>query len=195
MNRLSVAYHFAAIKHRSQRRKDNEATPYINHPIEVAKLLAENGVDDPDTLIGAVLHDTIEDTYTTPEEIRNLFGENVLRIVKECSDDKSLPKEERKQLQIEHARQISVQAKLVKLADKYSNLKDLLSNPPKKWSKDEIYGYAYWSFAVVKALSGTNSGLENKLSELFKGFGITNPTDQELEALLAKYYLVIQDSV
>src|SRR3954468_11522034 len=95
------ALHFAAKKHRDQRRKDVEALPYINHPIEVAELLARIGnVDDPVTLQGAILHDTIEDTKTAPEELEEMFGPEVRRVVEEVTDDKSLPKAERKRLQI-----------------------------------------------------------------------------------------------
>src|SRR5438045_9317391 len=109
---LLKALHFAADKHREQRRKDVEASPYINHPIEVAELLARVGnVTDLVTLQGAILHDTIEDTKTTPEELEEVFGADVRAVVEEVTDDKSLQKDDRKRLQIEHARHLSERAK------------------------------------------------------------------------------------
>ena len=98
---LLKAVHFAADKHRSQRRKDVEASPYINHPIEVAELLARvGGATDLVLLQAAVLHDTIEDTKTSPEELEAVFGLEVRRVVEEVTDDKRLPKAERKRLQL-----------------------------------------------------------------------------------------------
>src|SRR5688572_2187916 len=108
---------FAADKHRNQRRKDHEASPYINHPIALAQvLICEAGVQDPVVLAAALLHDTIEDTATTPQELVEHFGPDVAAIVEEVTDDKELPKAERKRLQIEHAAQLSERARLVKLA-------------------------------------------------------------------------------
>lgn len=195
---------FAAKKHRNQRRKDSERTPYINHPIDVANILARAGITDLDTLIGGILHDTIEDTDTDQEEIRLLFGDNVLKIVLECSDDKSLHKVERKKLQIEHASHISNSAKLVKLADKYSNLLDILSNPPSSWSKEEIEGYIIWGYAVVSKLKGINEKLDNDFELLFKSSGIIfendvvklcfPPSVNQLNELLEKYYKCIDKS-
>src|SRR5581483_1438704 len=156
MDRLLNAIDFAAKKHKNQRRKDANATPYINHPIEVTDLLAQAAVTDVDILMAAVLHDTIEDTKTSFEELVNNFGLTVANIVMECTDDKSLPKETRKQLQISHAETMSTAAKLVKLADKYSNLSDLASNPPTSWRPEEIRGYAIWCFAVFLKLKGSN---------------------------------------
>src|SRR5947199_4835157 len=113
--KLLAALNFAAQKHRAQRRKDSEATPYINHPIAVAELLARVGqVDDLSVLQAAILHDTVEDTQTTPEEIENQFGEAVRKLVAEVTDEKSLPKAERKRRQIEHAPQLSTAAKQIK---------------------------------------------------------------------------------
>lgn len=117
---------FAAKKHRDQRRKDPQQTPYINHPIGVANILInEGGVDDPIVLQAALLHDTVEDTETTLDEIEEHFGPKVRGIVAEVSDDKDLPKEERKRLQVVNAPHKSKEAKLVKLADKLYNLRDL----------------------------------------------------------------------
>src|SRR5260370_36262727 len=117
---------FAAEKHKNQSRKNAGGTPYINHPVAVAELLArEGGVDDITVLVAAVLHDTIEDTQTSLEELKNLFGPEVAGVVAEVTDDKLRPKAERKRLQIEHAAEPSSRAKLVKLADKICNVRDV----------------------------------------------------------------------
>ena len=115
---VTKALEFAAEKHRGQSRKDAANTPYINHPIALAHLLAnEGGINDANIIAAALLHDTVEDTDATVEDIEELFGSEIMRIVMEVTDDKSLPSPERKRLQIEHAAQISHAAKLVKLAD------------------------------------------------------------------------------
>lgn len=126
---------FATVKHKSQRRLDPEKTPYINHPIGVAKILtAEGNVTDMNVLMAAILHDTVEDTETTFEEIEELFGPKIKGIVAEVTDDKTLPKAERKRLQIVHAKDSSHDAKLVKLADKLYNLRDLERCTPERWT-------------------------------------------------------------
>nr|KAF6399219.1 HD domain containing 3 [Molossus molossus] len=123
---LLEAADFAAHKHRRQRRKDPEGTPYINHPIGVARILThEAGITDIVVLQAALLHDTVEDTDTTLDEVELHFGAQVRRLVEEVTDDKTLPKLERKRLQVEHAPHSSPGAKLVKLADKLYNLRDL----------------------------------------------------------------------
>ncbi|XP_054627517.1 guanosine-3',5'-bis(diphosphate) 3'-pyrophosphohydrolase MESH1 [Dunckerocampus dactyliophorus] len=164
---------FAARKHRKQRRKDEEGTPYINHPIGVARILShEGGVTDIETLQAALLHDTLEDTDTTPEELETKFGLIVARIVQEVTDDKSLPKQERKRLQVARAPHCSHQAKLVKLADKLYNLRDLNCSTPVGWTAERVQQYFVWASEVVKGLKGTNSALEEKLDELFKQRGV-----------------------
>ncbi|XP_041649055.1 guanosine-3',5'-bis(diphosphate) 3'-pyrophosphohydrolase MESH1 [Cheilinus undulatus] len=164
---------FAAEKHRNQRRKDEEKTPYINHPIGVARILShEAGVTDIEVLQAALLHDTVEDTDTTPEELEAKFGPTVARIVQEVTDDKSLPKQERKRQQVEHAAHCSRQAKLVKLADKLYNLRDLNRCTPVGWTAERVQEYFVWASKVVKGLRGTNSALEEKLDELFKQRGV-----------------------
>lgn len=161
---------FAAEKHRDQRRKDVGGTPYINHPIGVADLLASVGkVDDPEILAAALLHDTVEDTNTSLEELEERFGARVRRIVSEVTDDKSLPKAERKRLQIRNAAHKSDEAKLVKLADKLHNLQDLRRNPPKAWSPKRVQGYFVWASFVVRGLRETNQGLESALDVEFAG--------------------------
>jgi len=166
---LLNAIHFSANKHRDQRRKDQAHSPYINHPIQVSQMLWQiGGVRDPTTLISAVLHDTLEDTATSPEEIAEMFGVEVLAVVREVSDDKSLPKSVRKRLQIEHAPHISSRAKLIKLADKICNLDDLLESPPRSWTFIRRQRYLLWTEQVVNGLRGTNAALEHQYDELLR---------------------------
>lgn len=152
---------FAADKHRTQRRKDADASPYINHPIALANVLAnEGGVTDVVVLSAAVLHDTIEDTNTTAEELSAIFGAKITATVLDVTDDKSLDKHVRKQRQIEHAPHISKEAKLVKLADKICNLRDILALPPADWSPDRKQGYFDWAAKVVAGVRGVHPELE-----------------------------------
>lgn len=158
---LLNAIHFSADRHRPQRRKDTLKSPYINHPIEVAELLWRvGGIRDQSVILAAILHDTIEDTNTTPDEVRSLFGEEVLGIVLECTDDKSLSYMDRKRLQIETAPHKSEKAKLVKLADKICNVHDLNQSPPRWWPKIQKQEYLLWSEKVVAGLRGTNKELD-----------------------------------
>lgn len=152
---------FAAHKHRDQRRKDANATPYINHPLALASVLAdEAGITDAEVLAAALLHDTIEDTLTGAEELRAAFGERVTSIVEEVTDDKLLPKKTRKELQESHAPHLSREAKLVKLADKICNLRDLAASPPHDWDLARRREYFDWARRVVAGLRGTHAGLE-----------------------------------
>jgi guanosine-3',5'-bis(diphosphate) 3'-pyrophosphohydrolase len=158
---LLSAVAFAARKHSAQRRKDPQATPYINHPITVTELLARvGGVEDLALLQAALLHDTIEDTTTTPEELDALFGHEVRQLVQEVTDDKSLPKAERKRLQIVHAPDLSSRAKLLKLADKIANLMDLTPTVPASWPPQRKREYLDWAEQVAKSLRGINPALE-----------------------------------
>lgn len=186
MDKLIDAIHFAAIAHSNQRRKNKSTTPYINHPIEVMQILSKATITDIDTLCAAVLHDTIEDTDVTYDQIVDQFGINVANIVKEVTDDKSLPKVIRKQEQIKHAKIISVEAKLVKAADKISNLSSLLSDPPTCWTPTQIDGYFTWCYAVWLGLLGNNRYLDEQLQDLFKTQ--LTLTDEELEHELTTYY-------
>src|SRR5262245_9379029 len=155
------ALRFAAIKHRDQRRKDAEVSPYINHPIEVAEILARVGsITDLVILQGAILHDTIEDTETTPDELEAAFGPDVRRVVEEVTDDKRLPKTERKRLQIEHAPQLSDRAKQIKIADKISNVRAVTQAPPADWTLERRREYLDWTEQVVTGLLGCNQSLE-----------------------------------
>ena len=167
VQKILEAASFSARKHRFQTRKGAETEPYINHPLEVANILANiGGVTDPEILMAAILHDTIEDTETTAEEITGLFGERVCSMVLEVTDDKSLPKSERKLKQIEHAPHISDGAKQVKLADKISNITDVIANPPHFWSDERRAEYVDWGEKVVAGLRGVNRELDRHFDEL-----------------------------
>jgi guanosine-3',5'-bis(diphosphate) 3'-pyrophosphohydrolase len=167
---LLSALAFAAHKHRDQRRKDADASPYINHPIALADVLVnEGGVDEPDVLCGALLHDTVEDTDTTREELETRFGARIAGIVLEVTDDKTLEKAERKELQVEHAAHISREAKLVKLADKICNLRDVAGNPPAGWSLERRREYFEWAKRVVDRLRGVHPGLEKVFDTAYAG--------------------------
>ncbi len=164
---LVAAISFAAKKHRLQKRKGADQEPYINHPLEVLNLLTGIGkIEDFNILTAAVLHDTIEDTETSEEEINRLFGAEVCQMVLELTDDKSLPKATRKQLQIEHAPHISDGAKQIKLCDKFSNIRDVTENPPDGWSNERRLEYIKWGEKVVNGLRGVNVHLEKHFDEL-----------------------------
>ena len=159
---LLKALGFAAHKHKSQRRRDVEASPYINHPITLANILCnEAHVTDSEVICAALLHDTVEDTDTTAAELEREFGAAIRDIVMDGTDDKSLRKAERKQLQIEHAAHISDKAKLVKLADKISNLRDMDSCPPEGWDVQRRREYFDWAKAVIDRLRGVHEQLES----------------------------------
>ena len=166
---LLRALRFASYKHRKQRRKDADASPYINHPIAVAELLATTGeVSDIATLSAAVLHDTIEDTETTSEELEAAFGAEVRHLVEEVTDDKSLEKQTRKQLQVEHAPGLSPGAKMIKLADLSCNLADIIENPPAKWSMERRSEYLSWTERVIAGCRGANDRLEQHYDQLLR---------------------------
>ena len=158
---LLKALRFAAEKHSRQRRKDPQQTPYINHPVLVAELLWNVGKEeDVPLIVAALLHDTIEDTQTSPEEIESLFGPEVLSLVLEVTDDKNLPKVERKRLQVETAPHKSLRAKRLKLADKISNISDIGLATPKDWTMKRKREYLDWAEKVIAGLKGCNPNLE-----------------------------------
>jgi len=158
---LLAAIAFAAERHRAQRRKDADASPYINHPIAVAVVLAaEGGVDDQALLIAAVLHDTVEDTATTPAELAERFGAEVASLVAEVTDDKGLPAETRKELQVAHAAAASARARQLKLADKICNLRDLAAAPPPAWTAERRRAYVAWAERVAAGCRGANPRLD-----------------------------------
>lgn len=167
LKKLLEAASFAAKKHTRQTRKGAGQEPYINHPLEVANLLAGVGqVEDFDVLIAAILHDTVEDTETTREELIERFGERAGAMVLEVTDDRSLPKAARKQLQIEHAPHLSEGAKQIKLADKISNITDIMNSPPADWDLQRKLEYVKWGESVVAGLRGANPTLERYFDDL-----------------------------
>jgi guanosine-3',5'-bis(diphosphate) 3'-pyrophosphohydrolase len=165
---VAKALHFASIKHRDQRRKDGDQSPYINHPIALLHVLAwEAGISDFAVLAAAALHDTVEDTATSLDELEQEFGPEIRGVVAEVTDDKSLPKAERKALQIEHAAHASPKARQVKLADKICNIRDIAHAPPASWSLERKREYFEWAKKVVDALRGQNPVLERLFDEAF----------------------------
>jgi len=170
---LLDALQFSADKHRGQKRKDGD-TAYINHPIAVAHILNRaGGISDPVVLCSAILHDTLEDTVTTKDELAERFGNVIAEVVWEVTDDLIIKADksrdaERKQLEIDHAPLLSPEAKLVKMADKIANLADILNSPPVNWSIERKQGYFDWAKQVVDGMRGTNSALETEFDKLFE---------------------------
>jgi guanosine-3',5'-bis(diphosphate) 3'-pyrophosphohydrolase len=163
---LLRAVGFAAEKHRDHRRKGETAAPYINHPIAVAVQLAEAGMEkETDLLMAAILHDVVEDTETTFEELKEEFGANVAGIVMEVTDDKSLQEKERKRIAVETIGKKSEAARLLKLSDLIANVYDVIHHPP-HWSADRKRRYFDWSESVAGAIRGIHPGLERQLGEL-----------------------------
>lgn len=166
---LARAFDFAARKHVAQRRKGELKEPYVNHLTEVARLLAE-GTDgaDPALVAAGMLHDTLEDTATTREELRAEFGNDVAALVAEVTDDKSLPQEARKRAQVEHAPHRSARARMIKIADKTSNLRSLRTSAPVGWTPRRKTDYVAWAREVVAACGPTNPRLEALFAEAAK---------------------------
>ncbi len=160
---------FAARKHASQKRKGAAAEPYINHLLEVAEMVA-GALREPDTnlVIAALLHDTVEDTGVTVDELRERFGADAASLVAEVTDDKSLPKAERKRLQVVNAPKKSVRAQVIKLADKISNLRSLLHSPPADWSLQRKREYFEWAKQVVDGLAAPNQKLKAEFERLYR---------------------------
>ena len=165
---LLKALAFAAHKHRDQRRKNKGASPYINHPISIADILCnEAHVTDMNIICAALLHDTVEDTQTTEDELILEFGLDITGIVMEVTDDRSKTKQVRKQLQVEHAAHISPEAQIIKLADKISNLRDIANDPPKGWSLERKREYFDWAKRVIDEVRGVHPGLEAMFDEVY----------------------------
>ncbi len=163
---------FAVLKHHGHVRKDENASPYVTHPLAVAREIYATGqVNDQHILIAAILHDTIEDTPTTADEIRSQFGEEVLAIVQELTDDKSLEKQRRKWLQVIHAPQLSYPARIIKLGDKIVNCRDILNTPPKDWSLTRRQEYIQWAADVIFQIRGANAALEYAFDSLLREAG------------------------
>ncbi len=167
------AVEFAATRHRTQLRKGEDRTPYINHPVQVANLLANKaGEHDPVLLSAAILHDVIEDTVNSVRErddliqqISEIFGEQILSLTLEVTDDKTLEKKIRKQLQVENASEKSDNAKKLEIADKIMNVQDITVNPPADWSLQRITDYLEWAEKVVEGLRGINKKLDDMFDD------------------------------
>jgi|SRR5579862_6365560 len=165
-----AAAHYAAEKHADHRRKGGE--PYVNHLVEVAYLVS-TALSEPDAnlVIAAFLHDTIEDTGVTAAELTERFGQDVTDLVLEVTDDKSLAPEVRKRLQVEHAPKLSIRAQTIKLADKISNLRSILSSPPPDWSYERKKQYFEWGKQVIDGLSASNATLKKEFEKTYQRFG------------------------
>lgn len=166
---LVKAMAFAAQKHKDQRRKDVAASPYINHPVQLVDVLVhEGGITDLSTIVAAMLHDTVEDTDATPDEIELVFGVEVRLIVEEVTDDKSLDRDACKRSQVDRAPFLSDPARAVKLADKICNLRDIASNPPAGWPLGRRQAYFDWAKQVIDGLRGVHPALEAVFDETYR---------------------------
>ena len=180
ITKIFRALSFAADKHRRQRRKDSEQTLYINHPIKVVETLwSQGGVHELDVILACILHDTVEDTDASLAEIERVFGRAVSTLVAEVTDDKSLPKPERKRLQVERAPQLSHGAKLIRLADKAWNVYDVAYAPPAHWPFERRVEYLTWTERVVAGLRGCNSSLEDFYDAALRDAKIRLATDAQ----------------
>jgi (p)ppGpp synthase/HD superfamily hydrolase len=174
---LFEAIDFAAYKHRYQKRKGLRPVPYINHPIGVTKFLLDHiASPELEVLQSAILHDTLEDTKTTYEEIQQKFGDKVASIVNELTDDMSLSYRFRKRLQIENAKNLSFEAGCIKIADKYCNIYDVL-NTYLGWPKMRKIQYIKWAIEVVVNIQNKNHELEKSFYEMIEFAGETLKTD------------------
>ena len=160
IRRVGCATHVAARSHAGQRRKGRRREPYFNDLVEVAELISEAAGDDATLIAAGLLHDAIEHTQTGLDELQSLFGEEVASLVMEVTDDKSLPKMERKRLQIVNAPKKSRRAKLLKLADATSNVRSLAVDPPADWDTDRVLDYIVWAEQVIGHCRGLNSELD-----------------------------------
>ncbi|MEJ1161122.1 HD domain-containing protein [Prosthecomicrobium sp. N25] len=164
---ITRAVHFAAVHHKDQHRKGADHDPYMNHLAEVAAYVATaDAAPDAEVIAAAYLHDTIEDTAVSHEDLVHGFGRRVADIVAEVTDDKSLPKDERKRLQIEHAPTLSREARLIKIADKTSNVRSLVHAPPEDWPHERLVDYVAWARQVVDRIRGTDARLEDTFDRI-----------------------------
>lgn len=163
---------YAAEKHKYQRRKGFNQVPYINHPLKVANLLMSSGEDNFELLIAAILHDVVEDSDATKEEISKEFGQEVSDLVAEVTDDKELPYTIRKELQVKYAPELSVKAKKLKIADKICNIEDIV-NYPLDWTSERRLSYLEWSAQVVAGCRGVSPVLEEIFDETLRA-GLEN---------------------
>jgi guanosine-3',5'-bis(diphosphate) 3'-pyrophosphohydrolase len=168
MELFTDAILFAARAHNGQVRKDG-TTPYINHPLEVMHMLVHTAkVADTEILMAAVLHDVVEDTEVTSDEIADRFGLRISKLVLELTDDKHLDKEERKRQQLITADLISPSARLIRISDKICNVYDILYAPPGNWPVSRRIDYLNWAEAVIDKIRGTNEAMENRFDQLIR---------------------------
>jgi|SRR5579871_2189024 len=162
------AANFAAGKHSAQKRKGAAGEPYVNHLLEVAHLVS-TALAEPDTnlIMAALLHDVVEDCAVTKEELAERFGSDVAELVAEVTDDKSLPKAERKRLQVINAPKKSTRAQMIKLADKISNLRAILNSPPEGWNVERQREYFQWAKQVVEGLGNPNALLKAEFDSTY----------------------------
>ena len=169
LDKILDAAIFAAEKHQGHVRKNAAHSPYITHPLLVAQAINQiGGIKALDVLVAAILHDTIEDTPTTEAEIADRYGEDVLSIVLEVTDDKSLERMTRKRLQVEHAPMLSFEARLIKLGDKLVNCQDILNYPPEDWAMERRQNYIQWGADVIHQIRGTNPALEAAFDQVLR---------------------------
>lgn len=175
VRRILSAARFAAEKHAQQKRKGENGEPYFNHLLEVAELItASNPHLDVELIMAAFLHDTVEDTGVTLQELEQRFGKDVAELVAEVTDDKSLPKETRKQLQVEHTPEKSPRAQTLKLADKISNLRAIISSPPVGWSMERKRQYFEWAKQVVSGIASPNEYLKSEFDKAYRSIAKLN---------------------
>ena len=181
---LLRALYYAQNKHHDQTRKDEALSPYIDHLKKVAfTIMQVSNVNDMEIIAAALLHDTLEDTATNSEELEDLFGPRVCKLVEEVTDDKNLPKQERKERQIQSAANLSPDAVLIRIADKISNVRDVIHNPPKDWSKERRVDYLNWADAVVKNCQHVNQALEEEFDRILaKGRSILKAPKEKVES-------------
>jgi (p)ppGpp synthase/HD superfamily hydrolase len=169
IRRILSAAQFAAEKHAQQKRKGENGEPYFNHLLEVAELIASSSPDvDVELIMAAFLHDTVEDTGVTLQELEQRFGKDVASLVAEVTDDKALPKEIRKQLQVEHTPEKSPRAQTLKLADKISNLRAIIASPPEGWGQERKRQYFEWARQVVSGIASPNEYLKSEFDKAYQ---------------------------
>lgn len=168
MQQIFKALQYASIKHKGQIRKGRDRAAYINHPIAVANTIINVGkIEDENTIIAALLHDVIEDTDTTEQDISEAFNSEIAQIVLEVSDDKHLSIEERKALQIKNAPHLSDEAKIIRVADKICNIRDVIDFPPITWNKKRKIIYLNWTRNIVDQIRNTNISLETLFDKYY----------------------------
>jgi GTP diphosphokinase / guanosine-3',5'-bis(diphosphate) 3'-diphosphatase len=167
--RILAAANFAAKAHAGQKRKGAAGEPYINHLLEVAELVARSGSEsDVDLIMACFLHDVVEDTPITQQDLAQIFNDDVASLVMEATDDKTLSKDERKARQVHTAPYKSVRAQALKLADKISNLRALLTSPPLHWTPERKRQYFEWAKAVVSGFTSPNQYLLDEFNKTYQ---------------------------